>query len=328
MYTCLLEFAELRRLEETKHMTEEEKKVWIWDGNVPTTYKTKDGKALGRWVNNQRSAKSKGNLKDDREQRLIGAGLKWSVLPTNSFNEMLDELSIYIKDQHRQGKAWDGNVPTNYQIKTRPNGGFNGEDKNLGRWVNRQRSLYQAGRLLKDRQLALEGVGLKWSMIVTMSWDGMYDTLKEYIDQQQKSGIDVWDGNVPANYRTNDNPPRALGRWINRQRSAFAKNRLKKEYIDKLNVLGLKWLIHYRPGEHDDIDDGDYGDFMDDEAIIDGRTSNHPVRTGPTTTATITIRRRMQRRATNNDLRRLSPEQQQQQLLLLLFLRDYRLQHH
>lgn len=26
------------------------------------------------------------------------------------------------------------------------------EDKNLGRWVNRQRSLYQAGKLREDRQ--------------------------------------------------------------------------------------------------------------------------------------------------------------------------------
>ena len=53
-------------------------------------------------------------------------------------------------------------------------------------------------------------------------------------------------GNVPANYRTNDNPPRALGRWINRQRSAYGKDKLKKEYIAKLNKIGLKWSVHER----------------------------------------------------------------------------------
>lgn len=53
-------------------------------------------------------------------------------------------------------------------------------------------------------------------------------------------------GNVPANYRTNDKPPRSLGRWINRQRSAYTKNKLKKEYVDKLNSLGLRWTIHER----------------------------------------------------------------------------------
>lgn len=269
MYSSLLEFAVERRIEETKDLTEDEKKVWIWDGNVPTNHKTQDGKALGRWVNNQRSAKSKGNLKDEREDRLIAAGLKWSVVASNCWNEMLEELSTYIKDQHRRGKVWDGNVPTNYQIKTRPSGGFNGEDKNLGRWINRQRSMFQSGKLRKDRQLALEGIGLKWSMLATTSWEGMFDTLKEYVSQLKTSGVDVWDGNVPANYRTSDNPPRALGRWVNRQRSAFAKNKLKRECVDKLNQLGLKWSVHTRHGGLDDLDDGEDadGDFIDDEPI-------------------------------------------------------------
>ena len=265
MFECMVEFAEERKTEDTKDMTDDEKNAWIWDGNVPTNYKSKDGMALGRWVNNQRSAKAKGTLKDDREQRLIGAGLKWSVLASNSWNEMLQELSIYIKDQHRQGKVWDGNVPTNYQIKSRPDGGFNGEDKNLGRWVNRQRSLYQSGKLRKERKIQLEGVGLKWSMLATTSWDGMYDTLKEYAEQQiKKLSGEKWDGNVPANYRTGDNPPRALGRWVNRQRSAFAKKKLKNEFVEKLNVLGLKWSVHHRPGELDDNDDGEYGDEFED----------------------------------------------------------------
>ena len=53
-------------------------------------------------------------------------------------------------------------------------------------------------------------------------------------------------GNVPANYKTNDNPPRALGRWINRQRSAYVKDKLTAEYVEKLNLIGLKWSVHER----------------------------------------------------------------------------------
>jgi Helicase associated domain len=255
MYTCLLEFAAERQAVESAKAT-----TTTWDGNVPTNYKTRDGLALGRWVNNQRSAKAKGNLREDREERLIEAGLKWSVVASNSWNEMLEELSIYIQEQHSLGKVWDGNVPTNYQIKSRPDGGFNGEDKNLGRWVNRQRSLHQSGKLRKDRKALLEGVGLKWSMLATTSWEEMYDTLKEYAEEQMKKD-GQWDGNVPATYRTNDNPPRALGRWVNRQRSAFAKKKLKQELVDQLNQLGLKWSVHQRHGEEGDFvlgdDDGD-----------------------------------------------------------------------
>ena len=136
MFECLLEFIEERKEEDLKGATQEEKDEWQWDGNVPTTHKTKDGKALGRWINNQRSAKSKGTLKEDREKRLVDAGLKWSVLASNSWNEMLDELREYVREyvsrfkcllpsanleavsnfgsfhlsqQTKDGKKWDGN---------------------------------------------------------------------------------------------------------------------------------------------------------------------------------------------------------------------------
>ena len=59
-------FIDDRRAKETEGQPDEEKYLWIWDGNFPTNHKTDDGKALGRWVNNQRTAKSKGSLKEDR----------------------------------------------------------------------------------------------------------------------------------------------------------------------------------------------------------------------------------------------------------------------
>eukprot|EP00977_Amphora_coffeiformis_P006087 scaffold1314_cov158-Amphora_coffeaeformis.AAC.19 len=256
MFDALLCYIEEKRQEETTDFSEEEKKEWSWDGNVPTTYKSPDGKALGRWVNNQRSAKSKGTLKGDREERLVQAGLKWSVMASNCWNETLEELRSYIKDQTKDGKEWDGNVPTHYQIKAKPNGKFAGEDKNLGRWVNRQRSLFQAGKLRKDRQIALEKIGLKWSMLSSTSWEGMFETLQEYV-KERKAKEGSWDGNVPANHRTTDDPPRALGRWINRQRSAHTKGKLKAEYVEKLNEIGLKWSVHEKNGGRSVQDDGE-----------------------------------------------------------------------
>jgi len=245
MYECLLQFIEERKTNETKGLSEEEKSRWVWDGNVPTNYKTADGRALGRWVNNQRSAKGKGTLKEERELRLVQSGLRWSVLAAGSWNHMLDELKKYIKSQTKNGRKWDGNVPTNYQIKTQENSPFAGEDKNLGRWVNRQRSMYQSGKLKVERQQELEALGLKWSMLATVSWDSMYQTLTAYVQRQ----VDLhgrWDGNVPANYKTTDG--RALGRWINRQRTSFAKNRLKAEYSQRLSAIGLKWSVHGKQG--------------------------------------------------------------------------------
>jgi Helicase associated domain len=266
MFECLLEFVEDQKVD-TTGMTEKEKKELEWDGNVPTTFKTKDGKALGRWINNQRSAKHKGVLRKERELKLMSTGLKWSVLSTNSWQDMMDELHLYVAEKTKDGSEWDGNVPTNYKIKGSSSClDENGEERNLGRWINRQRSLYQAGKLRKDRETVshfshakskphvshfgvfikeLEAIGLKWSVLSTTSWESMYETLLLYV-QERKDAEGEWDGNVPANYKTNDTPPKALGRWINRQRTAKQKHKLKKEFADKLNLLGLKWSVHER----------------------------------------------------------------------------------
>ncbi len=101
MFQTLLSFIDERREEETKNLSEHDKTNWMWDGNVPTNFKTKDGKSLGRWINNQRSAKSKGALKLERENRLVDTGLRWSVLTSNSWNKMLEELRIYAEEQVR-----------------------------------------------------------------------------------------------------------------------------------------------------------------------------------------------------------------------------------
>merc|ERR1712176_44170 len=147
-----------------------------------------------------------------------------------------------------------GNVPTNYKIKsnTAPDGTEIDEEKNLGRWINRQRSLYQCGRLKKDRQNELEKIGLKWSVLSTSTWENMYEALCNYVSKWKSNNIEqpnnntnhnyipCWDGNVPANYKTDDVPPKNLGRWVNRQRLAFSQNRLCNDHKDKLLSIGLK----------------------------------------------------------------------------------------
>ena len=59
-----------------------------------------------------------------------------------------------------------------------------------------------------------------------------------------------WDGNVPANFKTKCQ--KNLGRWVHRQRSAYSKNKLKKEYIERLDSLGLKWAVTVDSNRKDD----------------------------------------------------------------------------
>ena len=80
MFECLVRYIEETQEMATSHMNDEQKAAWIWDGNVPNSYRTPCGKALGRWINNQRSAKAKDKLKDDRKVRLTSTGLRWRMM--------------------------------------------------------------------------------------------------------------------------------------------------------------------------------------------------------------------------------------------------------
>ena len=79
MFRSSVRYIEEIREMATRHMNDEQKAAWIWDGNIPARYKTPCGKALGRWINNQLSAKAKDALKDDREVRLASTGLRWKM---------------------------------------------------------------------------------------------------------------------------------------------------------------------------------------------------------------------------------------------------------
>jgi hypothetical protein len=79
MFEVLVKYIEEIREMATRHMSEEQKATWFWDGNVPKKYKTPCGKTLGVWITNQQSAKAKDTLITDREVRLTRTGLRWRM---------------------------------------------------------------------------------------------------------------------------------------------------------------------------------------------------------------------------------------------------------
>ena len=79
MFKVLVRYIKVTRETATRHMNDEQKANWIWDGNVPKSYKTPCGKALGEWIMTQRTAKAKETLKDIREVRLTSTCLRWNM---------------------------------------------------------------------------------------------------------------------------------------------------------------------------------------------------------------------------------------------------------
>jgi hypothetical protein len=140
--------------------------------------------------------------------------------------------------QTKDGEEWDLNIRR----------GLGGDsDKKLEQWIHRQRCLYDSGKIQKGRQKELEDIGLRWSVRVrlTSQWDAMYEILCQYVKERKAvEPTNSWDGNVPAKYKTKDNPPKSLGQWVTTQRSAYGKGKLKKERLDQLNAIGLRWSAH------------------------------------------------------------------------------------
>jgi len=119
--------------------------------NVPYNYS--DNQQLGNWVSQQRQKKKSGNLLPERERLLEEIGFNWGnerdfggVKPTELWDLRYQEL-LAFKQQHGHCK-----VPHNYF-----------DNKQLGKWVSKQRQTRKQNKLLPERERLLEEIGFLWS---------------------------------------------------------------------------------------------------------------------------------------------------------------------
>jgi len=131
----------------------------------------------------------------------------------SSWDEMFGRLVAY-KQQHG-----DCLVPITYS------------DKQLGRWISKQRSLKYRGKLELVRIQRLEGLGCVWNPR-DESWDEMLGRLIAY---KQEHGNCL----VPINYRD-----KQLAQWVMHQRSFKNRNKLEPIRIQRLEELGFVWEPH------------------------------------------------------------------------------------
>ena len=173
------------------------------DSRPPRRHKT-----LGTWVDNQKSVYKKGKLSKERTDLLENlAGWVWDSYDFE-WEKQYQHLVQYTKENG------DARPPQGHEI--------------LGSWVNKQRSVYNKGRLPKERIDLLEDLaGWVWDPF-DFDWDKKYQDLVQYIKEN---------GHVRVFKRNN-----IFGKWINKQRSVYSKGKLSNERIDLLEDLnGWVW---------------------------------------------------------------------------------------
>lgn len=106
----------------------------------------------------------------------------------------------------------------------------------LGKWLNRQRSLYNNGQLPENKIKILEDMGMNWERVSDQSFDKWINLLREYKDRYGHC-------RVPIKYKTAGGD--ALGEWSYRVRKLYKAGNLSEDRIERLNELKFCWEDQY-----------------------------------------------------------------------------------
>jgi superfamily II DNA or RNA helicase len=172
---------------------------------------------LGKWLNKQRSYKSR--LSPEQISRLDSIGFSWDPR-TEQWEESFAALQKFHK---KEGHA---RVPQRLNV----------DGVKLGVWANLQRQLNTKGELAAERRDQLEKLGFSWDPRQDQ-WEEAFAALVKF---RRKEGH----CNINADLIFNG---LKLGRWVNMQRTR--KHRLSTTRIKRLEDIGFNWDPHSRQWE-------------------------------------------------------------------------------
>jgi hypothetical protein len=178
--------------------------------DVPSLYTEKDGKKLGYWIVNQRQAKRRGDIVQEREKRLDDLGISWNI-EKNSWEKY---MSLMERFQHREGHC---EVPSRHLE----------QGLKLGVWVRAQRAFQARGVLDSARVQSLDEIGFVWELTMESMWVRNLSLLKRYKEREGHC-------NVPRSHREDGAP---LGRWVATQRSQKTLDQDRRQRLEEVGLL-------------------------------------------------------------------------------------------
>jgi hypothetical protein len=171
---------------------------------------------LGPWVSNQRQRKRMGKLAKDRIERLNKIGFTWLARTRDVFDNYVEQLLEY--------ENFFGHMNVPQQDK---------KYRQLGRWVNDQRTKRTRGILAEEHEDRLDEIGFVWN-VIEARWNQRYSELKEF---HEKFG----DFNVSPQ---NTEYPK-LHSWLTKLR----RKKPTPERFAKLLSIGYDWNIESKRGK-------------------------------------------------------------------------------
>ena len=192
------------------------------NGHCEIPFKNPEFPKLGAFVNTMRTQRNNGSLSADRIAKLDALGFAWA-----SHRKVLtdgDGISVQWHahfDELLKYKQAYGNcdVPSTWP-----------ENPQLGNWVNRQRQLKKAQKLLPKQEEKLNAVGFSWCLgSLIADWGNLLEQLKAYKDR-------FGDCRVPRRWK--ENPQ--LGMWVSNRRRDRKNGILSAEKEELLADIGFE----------------------------------------------------------------------------------------
>lgn len=107
--------------------------------------------------------------------------------------------------------------------------------RKLGKWIERQRAAYKGSSscvMNDDRRVALEALGMEWSLEKRAPWESYYRLAQRY--SREHGGL-----HIPIAYRSHDGL--GVGEWVKQQRKRYRKGLLTRVQILRLESIGMQW---------------------------------------------------------------------------------------
>ncbi len=180
---------------------------------------------LETWITKQRTQRTRGTLRPDRQQRLEDAGFAWRGT-ARRFKSQWEAAFAQLVAFHRE----HGHYRVTHTM-----------DPKLASWCADHKSKYRQGTLRPERQARLEGIGFEWTTppptvpllriaAAEARWEMMMLQLQAYVAQHGHA-------NVPHLWKKN----RALGSWTHKQRQCHTAGTLRADRTARLDALGFVW---------------------------------------------------------------------------------------
>lgn len=212
---------------------------------------------LVRWIETQRTTYRKGQMTEDRIQKLENLGFEWTrknrvipsqTQPTPEQAEMWQASFEKLKCFHEDNGHCDC-PPQEYPA--------------LDKWVRAQRMVYKRNQMTQQRKESLESLSFDFEVEGTgtprqkeETWNARLEQIKQYKDEHGHC-------NVPGTFAKDP----VLGRWVGTQRTSYRRGQMRKDRVDALEALGFQWRI------------------MDSSPGINAATNPHKTATGAHKTA-------------------------------------------